>query len=88
MSVQHASKATTLRVRVIDNSGAGRNVNVRMPLTLVKFGLKTASRFAPDMKDTDADWDAITAAVEQGQLGKILEVEDEAEHKTIELWIE
>ena len=36
----------------------------------------------------DVDWDAISAAIETGELGKIVDVDDEAEHKTVEVWIE
>jgi hypothetical protein len=82
-------KAKTLRVRVVDHAKPGAPaINVKMPVGVVKFGLKMARSFAPEMKDVDVDWDAITAVVESGEIGKIVEVEDEAEHKTVEVWIE
>ena len=82
-------KTKILRVRVVDHTKEGKPaVNINMPVSLVKFGMKMAKAFSPEMKDVDVDWDAITAMVESGELGKIVEVEDEAEHKTVEVWIE
>jgi hypothetical protein len=40
------------------------------------------------MKDVDLDWDSIDAMVQEGETEKLVEVEDEAEHKTIEVWLE
>jgi hypothetical protein len=40
------------------------------------------------MRDVHLDWDSIDAMVQEGETGKIVEVEDEAEHKTIEVWLE
>jgi len=80
-------KPTTLRVKVVDKSKAGEPaVNVRMPIGIVKFGMTMAKAYVPH--STDVDWDAITAAIEAGELGKIVDVDDDAEHKTVEVWIE
>lgn len=81
------TKPTTLRVKVTDKAKAGEPVvNVRMPIGIVKFGMKMAKAYTPH--STDVDWDAISTAIEAGELGKIVDVEDEAEHKTVEVWIE
>lgn len=82
-------KAKTLRVRVVDNSKEGHpTVNVKVPVGLVKFGMKMGMAFSPEMKAANLDWDAISAMIEEGDLGRIVEVEDEAEHKTVEVWVE
>ena len=82
-------KAKTLRVRVVDNSKDGRPaVNIRVPIGVVKFGMKMAQAFSPEVKNANLDWDSITAMIDEGELGKIVDVEDEAEHKTIEVWVE
>jgi hypothetical protein len=87
---QEAKKrATSLRVKVVDNSKDGRPaVNIKMPIGVVKFGMKMAQTFSPEVKNANLDWDDITAMIESGELGKIVDVEDEAEHKTIEVWVE
>jgi hypothetical protein len=52
------------------------------------MGMKMAQAFSPQMKDVNLDWDSIDAMVQEGEPGKMVEVEDEAEHKTIEVWLE
>jgi hypothetical protein len=59
-----------------------------MPLTIVKWGMKMAQAFSPEMKDVNVDWDSVNAMIQQGEVGKIVEVEDEAQHKTVEVWVE
>jgi hypothetical protein len=82
-------KARSLRIRVVDHSKEGHPaVNVRVPMRVVKFGMTMARAFSPQVKQANLDWDAITSMVETGELGKIVEVEDEAEHKTVEVWVE
>jgi len=82
-------KARVLRIRVVDNSKDGHPiVNVRMPLRLVKWGMKMGKAFSPQLKDVDIDWDEITTMLESTDLGKIVEVEDEVEHKNVEVWVE
>ncbi len=90
MPDQEAEKAATyLRVRVVDHAKEGRPaVNIKVPIGVVKWGLKMAQAFSPQMKDVDLDWNSIDAMVRDGEAGKIVEVEDEAEHKTIEVWLE
>jgi hypothetical protein len=82
-------RTTTLRVRVVDNSRDDRPaVNIKVPIGVVKFGMKMAQAFSPELRSTDLDWDSITGMIEDGDLGKIVEVEDEAQHRTIEVWVE
>ena len=40
------------------------------------------------MKDANPDWNSITAIIQEGEQGKIVEVEDDVDHKTIEVWVE
>lgn len=82
-------KAKSLHVRVVDTTREGRPaVNVNMPIGLVKFGLKMAETFSPEMKDAKIDWDELTKLIESGEVGKLVDVVDEVEHKTVEVWIE
>ena len=90
MHDQESEKAAKyLRVKVMDDTKEGRPaVNIKVPIGVVKWGLKMAQAFSPQMKDVELDWDSIDAMVQEGETGKIVEVEDEAEHKTIEVWLE
>ena len=97
MAVQHDGSATQttekkaqfLRIRVIDKNKPGQPaVNVRIPVGVAKWGFKMAENFYPKMKDANLDWDAISAMLQQGEVGKLVEVDDEAEHRTVEVWVE
>jgi hypothetical protein len=82
-------QAKSLRIKVVDTAKDGRPaVNIKVPIGVVKFGMKMAQAFSPEVKNANLDWDSISAMIEEGELGKIVEVEDEAEHKTIEVWVE
>jgi hypothetical protein len=48
--------------------------------------MKMAQAFSPEMKDANLDWESITAMIQEGERGKIVEVEDEVQHKTVEVW--
>jgi hypothetical protein len=81
--------AKYLRVRVVDHTKEGRPaVNIKVPTGVVRWGMKIAQTFSPQMKDVNLDWNSIDAMVQEGEAGKIVEVEDEAAHKTIEVWLE
>jgi hypothetical protein len=81
--------AKFVRIKVVDNTkNEHPTVNVRMPVGVVKFGMKMAKAFSPRVKDVDLDWDSLTAMIDEGAMGKILDVEDDAEHKTVEVWVE
>jgi hypothetical protein len=78
-----------LHVKVVDHSREDRTaVNVKMPISVVRWGMKMAKAFAPEMKDVDVDWNEVTEALKEGGPQKIVEVEDEAENKTVEVWVD
>jgi hypothetical protein len=75
-----------LRVRVVE---AGHpTVNVKVPIGVAKWAMKMAQAFSPEMKDANLDWETITAIIQKGEQGQIVEVEDEVDHKTVEVWVE
>ena len=79
-------KAKRLRVRVVEDGHP--TVNVKVPIGVAKWGMKMAQAFSPEMKDANLDWEAITTIIKEGEQGKIVEVEDEVDHKTVEVWVE
>jgi hypothetical protein len=79
-------KAKFLRVRVVEDGHP--TVNVKVPIGVAKWGMKMAQAFSPEMKDANLDWDSITAMIQEGEQGKIGEVEDEVDRKTVEVWVE
>ena len=86
---QPQKTARFLRVKVVDHAREGSPaVNIKVPIGVVKWGMKMAQAFSPQMKDVDLDWDDINAIVQNGETGHMVQVEDEAERKTIEVWLE
>lgn len=86
---QARKAAKYLRVKVVDENKQGRPpVNITVPIGVAKFGLKMATTFSPQMKEANVDWDAVTAMIEDGATGEIVHVQDEAEHKTVDVWVE
>ena len=79
-------KAKFLRVRVVEDDHPA--VNVKVPIGVAKWGMKMAQTFSPEMKDANLDWESITAIIQEGERGKIVEVEDEVDRKTVEVWVE
>jgi hypothetical protein len=79
-------KAKLLRVRVVEDGHP--TVNVKVPIGVAKWGMKMAQAFSPEMKDTNLDWDSITTIIQEGERGRIVEVEDDVDHKTVEVWVE
>ena len=81
-----ARKAKFLRVRVVEDGHP--TVNVKVPIGVARWGMKVAQAFSPEMKDANLDWESINAIIQEGEQGKIVEVEDEVDHKTVEVWVE
>jgi hypothetical protein len=79
-------KAKSLRVRVVEDGHPA--VNIKVPIGVAKWGMKMAQAFSPEMKDANLDWESIMAIIQEGERGKIVEVEDEVDHKTVEVWVE
>jgi hypothetical protein len=61
-------------------------VNVNLPLSLVKAGIKMGARFAPDMEELD--WNELVIAIQEGASGKIVEVEDDEDGERVEVYVE
>ena len=80
----------TMRIRV--NSSEGDKVKVNLPMSLVKLGMEIGVVSIPGNEDTgkllqNVDLKKVLAMVEQGLVGKLVEVES-AEGDTVEIVVE
>lgn len=75
------------RVRVTDLNTGKNKANVKIPSSLVEFGLKMGSRFAPEAMQ-GLDVDQLLAALKSGSEGKVVEVDDEDKGEHVEVYIE
>jgi hypothetical protein len=78
--------ARWFRVRVTDLETGRTKVNVNLPLSLVKVGLRMGAHFAPEVEELD--WDELMEAIQDGAAGKLVEVEDMEDGEKVEVYVE
>ena len=74
------------RVRVIDLETDRVKVNVNLPMSLVSVATKMGARFSPEIEDLD--WSELIATIEDGAVGKLVEVEDNEGRERVEVFVE
>jgi len=84
--VDEALRGRWLRVRVFNMVTGKPKVNFSLPMGLVSVGLRLGAQFVPELADIDME--EFMAAVEEGTVGKILEVEDPEDGERVEILIE
>jgi hypothetical protein len=75
-----------LRVRVTDSISGSTNVNVTVPLGLVRLALRYASRYVPD--DAAVDVESVIEAVKSGVTGRLVDVYDGEDGTRVEVFVE
>ncbi len=80
------SSARWFRVRVTDTETGKAKVSVSIPMGLVNVGIKMGARFIPDSANIDLE--ALSAQLQSGVQGKIIDVIDEEEGEHVEVFIE
>ncbi len=76
-SMPVAKPSKWLRIKVHDPDD-NTKVNVNIPLALVDVGLKMATKFSPELKNSDIkdiDFNEIAELIKNGAEGKIVDVE-------------
>lgn len=81
-----AKSGRWFRVRVIDMETDRVKVNVNLPMSLVSVATKMGARFSPEVDDLD--WKELLAAIEEGAVGKLVEVEDDEGRERVEVSVE
>ena len=74
------------RVRVTDSDTGRTRVNVRLPVGVVSAGIKMGMRFAPQVEGLDLD--ALSAMINNGEVGQIVDVFDDKDGEHVEVYIE
>jgi DUF4097 and DUF4098 domain-containing protein YvlB len=74
------------RVRVTDKKNDKVKVNVRLPLSLVGVGLRLGKKYSPEMEDLDVE--EIFQAIQAGEIGQIVDVEDEEAGDHVQVFVE
>ena len=84
--VAGSANASWFRVRVTDLETGRTRVNVNIPFSLVKAGIKLGARFSPEMEGVE--WDELVAAIDDGALGQLVDVEDIESGEKVEVFVE
>ena len=88
-TVKPCKNVKWIKIKVYDPDDDTK-VNVTLPISFVSLGLKLATKFSPDLKETgldEKDFNEINAAIESGAVGKIVDIESEDGEK-VEIVIE
>ncbi len=75
------------RVHVTDLKTGKSKTNVKIPLSVVDFGMKMGAKFAPKEME-GLDMNQLRAAFQSGMEGKVVDVEDEEKGEHVEIFIE
>lgn len=81
-----AGGARWLRVRVTDLVTGRTRVSINVPISLVNIGLKMGARFAPELRDEE--WGLLVQALQNGELGRVVDVTDEDDGERVEVFLE
>ncbi len=78
-----------LKVRVYKAGSARPNVNITLPIGLVKWGMHMMPASAKaKIEEQEIDMRVVTEALEKGISGKIVDVHDEDKDEHVEVWLE
>ena len=75
------------RVRVTDLSTGQSKANVKIPVSLANWGMKMATKYAPESVG-DLDMNQIIEAMKSSGEKKLVDVEDEEKGEHVEIFIE
>ena len=82
-----AGNVRWFRVRVTNLETGRTKVNVNLPLSLVKVGLRIGAQFSSDIPELD--WDELMTAIQEGgAAGKLVEVEDLEDGERVEVYVD
>jgi hypothetical protein len=81
-----SSSGRWFRVRVTDIESGKPRVNIRMPVSVVKSGLKMGAHFSPNIEDMDLK--RLSEVIESGEIGQVVDVYDDEDGEHVEVFIE
>ena len=79
-------KPRWFRVRVTDTDTGKSRVNVRMPIGVVRAGMKMGMKFAPEVEGLDME--ELISVIQSGEMGKMVDVYDDEDGEHVEVYIE
>lgn len=83
--------AKWLRIRVLDLKTHKAKVNINLPMALVDIALNVGMKFIPEValdRMGGVDIKQLLAAIKEGAVGRLVEVDDEEEGVRVEIIVE
>lgn len=81
----NGERPSWLRVRVRNLKTGKNKVTVNIPVGMVQFGLRVANKFAPE---EEIDFNGMADMIADGQMGTIVEVEDEDSNEHVLVYLD
>jgi len=81
-----APKASWLHIRITDLTTQKVRVNVTLPATMVRAGLKLGSRFGSELEGLDPE--LLATFLAQGEPGVLIDMVDEKDRERIEVFLD
>ena len=73
-------------VRISSQSEGKKRVNVRLPVSLVRAGIKMGAKFSPEVESLDVD--QLLQFINSGETGQFIQIFDEEDGDHIEVFID
>ncbi len=74
-----------LHVRVADLASGRNKVNVKIPLSLARIGLRMGAKFAPGVEEVN--WNEVLSDLSSVEARSIVEVQDEEDGELVQIYL-
>jgi hypothetical protein len=74
-----------LHVRVAELASGRNKVNVKIPLSLARVGLRMGAKFAPEVEEVN--WNEVLSDLSSGEARSIVEVQDEEDGELVQIYL-
>jgi hypothetical protein len=85
-STSSGPKKRRVRISVTDEKTGKKHVNVNIPFRLAKVIKKIGAKFSPEVDGLEID--ELLETLESENVGKIVDVQDDADGKRVEIFVE
>jgi DUF4097 and DUF4098 domain-containing protein YvlB len=75
-----------IRIRVSSIRNGKVKVNVRMPVSVIKAGMKMGAKFSPEVEGLDSE--QLMGFIQAGTIGPVINVYDDVDDEHVEVFLE
>jgi hypothetical protein len=82
----NAQRGRWMRIAVTDAATGKAKINLKLPIGVVKAGIKLGAKFSPELQEMDSA--KLLEAIQDGGTGKIIDVNDAEDNEHVEIFID